>query len=97
MWIDKLKCLSFLLQLLNLSLFFPEHHFMCFLYLLLLSFNTDAFEELEILVTLLQLRVYALPHILQVSYYPDSFFHIASSLIFHSGELNVIVRNSDVA
>lgn len=97
MWIDKLKCLSFLLKLLDLSLFLSEHHFMCFLCLLLLSFDADALEELEILIALLELGVYALSHILQVSYYPDSFFHIARSLIFYSGELDVIVGNGDVA
>lgn len=70
---------------------------MRFLCLLLISFDAHALEELEILIALLKLRVYALSHVLQVSYYPDSFLHIASSLIFYSGELDVIVGNGDVA
>lgn len=97
MRVDQLKSLSFLLKLFDLSLFLPEHHFMCFLRLLLLSFDANSFEELKILVTLFQLRIYALSHILQISYNPDSFFHIASSLIFNSGELDVIVGNGDIA
>lgn len=97
MRIDQLKCLCFLFDLLDLCLLLPEHHLLCLLCLFFLCLDSYTLEELELLVALLELRVDALPHILQVSDDPDAFFHVACSFIFYSSEFDVIMGDGDVA
>ena len=95
--VDQLKCLRFLLELLDLRLLLPEQHLGCLLRRFLLALDAHALEELELVVALLELRVYALPHVLQVPDDPHALLHVARTLVLHAGELDVVVGNGDVA
>jgi hypothetical protein len=95
-WVDQLECLRLLLDLANLSLLLTEVLFLGLRDFLLVALDPHALQQFELPISRPQLRVDALPHLLQVSDDPYSLFFLAT-LVLHLRELDVVVRDGDVA
>ena len=97
MWVDYFSGIGLPLQISDFCLFLPKHFLVSLLFLFLHILNLHAFNQLEIFFLFFESLVHRMLQILQSSHQSNSFLYIVLVDVLDSGELDVVVRNCDVA